>query len=139
MLGHWSTSLEVPESFYGFIYVITNTVSGRKYYGKKQARTIRKLKPLKGKKRGRRKEVETDWQIYTGSSPELNADILSLGKDKFTFEIIKFCTCKWELAYYEAKFQFENDVLFHPDKFYNGIINLRINRPPKNLCDSSTV
>ena len=74
---------------------------------------------------------------------ELNEDIKKLGKDKFKFEIIKFCTCKWELSYFEAKAQFEEDVLFKQDEYYNGIINLRIGRSPKeslekfNLCQSN--
>ncbi len=42
-------------------------------------------------------------------------------------EILKFCQSKSELAYYEAKMQFDNDVLLKED-FYNGIINLRIGK-----------
>lgn len=131
-LGHWMTAItEIPENFYGFIYRITNLTNDRAYIGKKQARSIRKLKPLKGKKRGRRKEVETDWKTYTGSSPELNSDIERLGKDNFKFEIIRFCDSKWELAYYEAQQQFNENVLLYPNLYYNGIINLRINKAPK--------
>lgn len=131
-LGHWTTEIqEIPENFYGFIYRITNITNDRAYIGKKQARSIRKLKPLKGKKRGRRKEIETDWKTYTGSSPELNNDIELLGKDKFKFEIIRFCDCKWELSYYEAQQQFAENVLLYPNLYYNGIINLRINKAPK--------
>lgn len=135
-LGHWITDLSViPEEFYGFIYKITNNVTKKAYIGKKQAMTVKKLPPLKGKKNKRKKIVETDWKKYTSSSPELNKDIVTLGKDNFTFQIIKFCTCKWELAYYEALCQFKEEVLFKPNEYYNGIINLRINRPPKNLLD----
>lgn len=113
------------------------------YIGKKLCTSVKKLPPLKGKTRKRHKKVETDWKTYTGSSPELNEDIKKLGKDKFKFEIIKFCTCKWELSYFEAKAQFEEDVLFKQDEYYNGIINLRIGRSPKenlekfNLCQSN--
>ncbi len=135
-LGHWITDLQVPDSFYGFVYVIINKISNRRYFGKKQAETIKKLRPLKGKKLKRHKKVETDWKTYTGSSPELNNDISDIGKDNFEFRIIRFCTCKWELSYYEAKEQFKHDVLFQPDKYYNGIINLRINRAPKALLEN---
>lgn len=132
--GHWTVLPSiVPEGFFGFIYRITNLETGRCYIGKKQARTIKKLRPLKGQKRGRRKEVETDWKSYTGSSNELNSDISTLGKDKFKFEIIKFCSCKWELSYQEASLQFEERVLLNPDKYYNSIINLRINKAPKDI------
>lgn len=132
-LGHWVTELsDIPEEFYGFVYKITNNITKKSYIGKKQAMTIKKLPPLKGKKNKRKKIVETDWKKYTSSSPELNKDISTLGKDNFTFQIIKFCTCKWELSYYEAELQFKEEVLFKPNEYYNGIINLRINRPPKD-------
>lgn len=134
-LGHWVTTLDPPESFFGFIYRITRLSDGKSYIGKKQARTIRKMKPLKGKKLKRHKEVETDWKTYRGSSPALNEDIEKDGEDGFKFEIIRFCDCKWELSYYEAEAQFSEKVLFFPDKFYNGIINLRINRPPKAVLE----
>lgn len=130
-LGHWQTGLTIPEDFYGFIYKITNLSNNKSYIGKKQAKCIRKLSPLKGKKNKRKKIVETDWKTYTSSSPELNKDIELIGKQNFIFTIIKFCSCKWELAYFEAELQFREEVLFNPETYYNGIINLRINRAPK--------
>lgn len=139
-LGHWVTLIDIPEEIFGFVYRITNLENNKMYIGKKLCTSVKKLPPLKGKTRKRHKKVETDWKTYTGSSPELNEDIKKLGKDKFKFEIIKFCTCKWELSYFEAKAQFEEDVLFKQDEYYNGIINLRIGRSPKeslekfNLC-----
>ena len=73
---------------------------------------------------------ESDWKSYTSSSNELNSDILKYGKDKFIFKIIRACDSKWALAYYEAKEQFDRDVLFRDD-YYNGILNLRIGKAPK--------
>ena len=133
-LGHWKTKLKLESELlpYGFIYVITNTVTGKKYFGKKQMKSVKKLKPLKGRKNKRHFDIETDWKTYTSSSNDLNTDIQSLGKDKFTFEIIRFCESKFELAYYEAKIQFDNDVLLR-EGFYNGIINCRIGRAPNAL------
>jgi hypothetical protein len=133
-LGHWTTSLQINENElpYGFIYVITNTVNNKRYIGKKQMKSVKKLKPLKGKKNKRHFDIETDWKEYTSSSNELNADIVKHGKDKFTFEIVWLCDSKFELAYYEAKKQFDNDVLLK-DGFYNGIINCRIGRAPDAL------
>lgn len=135
-IGHWQTTLHINESElpYGFIYVITNKTNGKKYIGKKQMKSVKKLKPLKGRKNKRHFDVETDWKTYTSSSTELNEDIQRYGKDNFTFEIVKLCDSKFELAYYEAKMQFDNDVLLK-DGFYNGIINCRIGRAPRLLLE----
>lgn len=133
-LGHWVTNIPLEENNlpYGFIYIITNTVNGKRYIGKKQIKSVKKLKPLKGKKNKRHREVETDWREYTSSSNDVNEDIKKYGKDKFRFEIVRLCQSKFELAYYEAKLQFLNDVLLE-EGFYNGIINCRIGRAPKEL------
>lgn len=138
-LGHWKTKLKIEDLTnlpYGFIYVITNTINGKKYFGKKQMRSVKKLKPLKGRKNKRHFDIETDWKTYTSSSNELNADLLKYGIEKFSFEILRFCESKFELAYYEAKIQFENDVLLK-DGFYNGIINCRIGRAPAALLQKT--
>lgn len=133
-LGHWvlAEGLEYKEEAFGFIYEITNTINGRKYIGKKQKISKVKRPPLKGKKRNRRQEKESDWKTYTGSSKELNADIEKYGKDKFVFVILDWGGSKWELGYKEIKKQIEQDVLLK-EEFYNGIINVRIGTPPKGI------
>jgi hypothetical protein len=135
-LGHWRTNLilESAELPFGFIYLITNKLNGKKYFGKKQMKTVKKLKPLKGKKNKRHFPAETDWKTYTSSSNDLNVDILAHGIENFDFEIIRFCESRFELSYFEAKIQFDNDVLLRPG-FYNGIINCRIGRAPKALLE----
>ena len=129
-LGHWKYDGEVPISTYGFIYEITNFDAGKSYIGKKQMLTVRKMPPLKGKKNKRHKTVETDWREYTSSSTQLQEDIKQLGKDKFGFRILQLCSCKWELSYFEPKLQFDRNVLLS-ENYYNGIVNLRVGRPPK--------
>ena len=133
-LGHWTTKLTIDGNNlpYGFIYIITNTATNKRYIGKKQMKSVKKLKPLKGRKNKRHFDIETDWKTYTSSSNDLNADIEKYGKDKFTFEIIHLCESKFELAYYETKKQFELDVLLK-EGYYNGIINCRIGRAPDAL------
>ena len=128
--GIWKVCEAIPENAFGFIYEITNTINGKKYIGKKQMIRKIKRKPLKGKKRKRIDHIESDWKTYTGSSDALNLDISVLGIDKFEFKILKFCNSKFELSYFEAKMQFEKDVLLSED-YYNGIINCRIGKAPK--------
>ena len=125
-LGHWEGVLEENIDLpYGFIYKITNLTNDKKYIGKKQCQSIRKRPPLKGKKNKRHEKIETDWKTYTSSSNELNKDLEELGKDKFKLEILRWCDSKWELSYYEARLQFNEEVLLRDD-YYNGIINVRI-------------
>ena len=132
--GIWEVYEPITEDAFGFIYEITNTINDKKYIGKKQMVRRIKRKPLKGKKRKRIDFIESDWKTYTGSSDALNNDIALLGLDKFTFKILKFCNSKFELSYFEAKMQFEKDVLLSED-YYNGIINCRIGKPPKNFLE----
>jgi hypothetical protein len=129
--GHWNCTIDMPDTAYGFIYRIADNETGKFYIGKKQILSKRRIPALKGKKNRRTKIIETDWKSYTSSSRELNEDIDKYGKDRFLFEIVRFCKSKWELAYFEAKYQFAEDVLVN-EKSYNGIINLRIGKAPKS-------
>ena len=129
-LGHWTYEGDWPENCYGFIYEITNKTSNKKYIGQKQVQKVLKRPPLKGKKNKRHVIQESDWKTYTGSSNFLNEDIDNEGKGNFSFTILRICYNKWELAYYEAELQFKLGVLLSDD-YYNGIINCRIGKKPK--------
>ena len=124
---------ELPEDCVGFVYNITNTVSGRQYIGKKLAKFSKttyktiKLKNGTKKKKKIRGKIESDWQTYYGSSVELSADIAQLGVDKFTREILHYCKSKSECTYIEARTQFERKVL-ESDDYYNGQISCRIHQ-----------
>ena len=133
-LGHWvlAENIQFNEPPFGFIYLITNLTNNKKYIGKKQCERKLKRKPLKGKKNKRIEVIESDWKDYTSSSTSLNEDIIKIGKENFKFEIIKLCNSKWELAYEEIKEQLNRDVLLKKD-YYNGIINVRIGTPPKDV------
>ncbi len=120
-----NTIEEIPEGYIGFVYLITNLTNNRKYIGKKLAQFKKSKPPLKGKKLRRRFIVESDWKDYWSSSDNLKADVEALGKDKFTREILYWCTSKAELSYLEAKEQFDRRVL-ETDEYYNGIINVRV-------------
>ena len=115
----------IGENF-GFVYVITNTVTDRKYLGKKWFWSSRKKK-VKGKKRAVRLKLESDWESYYGSSAELTVDVEKYGKDKFRREIIHLCKTKGDASYYEAKYQFECGVL-ESDQWYNAWIIVRVRK-----------
>jgi len=116
---------EIPDEYEGFVYLITNLQSNKKYIGKKLARFKTTKPPLKGKKNKRRGYKESDWRTYWGSSDKLNADVEALGQEQFTREVLYFCKSRSEMSYIEAKEQFDRKVL-ETDEYYNGIINVRV-------------
>jgi len=129
---HQNTPVEtLPDSCVGFVYLITNNLTGRKYIGKKLAkfskttyRTVKQKNGIKKKKRIRSK-IDSDWQQYYGSSAELTADIEKLGTHNFTREILYYCASKSECSYIEAREQFSRRVLESQD-YYNGHIQVRV-------------
>jgi len=121
----------LPEDCVGFVYLITNNLSGRKYIGKKLAKfskTTYKMVKLKNGKKKRKKirgKIDSDWQTYYGSSPELTKDIVALGVENFSREILYYCRSKSECSYIEAREQFARRVLESND-YYNGHIQVRV-------------
>lgn len=121
----------LPEDCVGFVYLITNKLSGRKYIGKKLAKfsktayKVVKLKNGTKKKKKIRSKIDSDWQDYYGSSPELTKDVVALGVDNFSREILYYCRSKSECSYIEAREQFARRVLESND-YYNGHIQVRV-------------
>lgn len=127
-----NTQIEtLPDDCVGFVYVITNNVTGRKYIGKKLAKfskTTYKIVKLKNGNKKRKKirgKIESDWQTYYGSNEQLNKDVTQLGNENFTREILYYCKSKAECSYIEAREQFHHRVL-ESDNYYNGQIVCRI-------------
>ena len=116
---------ELPEDVVGFVYIITNTTNDRQYIGKKLAKFKTTKPPLKGKKNKRRGYKESDWRDYWGSSDRLNADVVDVGTENFTRELLYLFKGRGEMSYIEAREQFDRRVL-ESDEYYNGIINVRV-------------
>jgi hypothetical protein len=126
--------IDLPDDKVGFVYLITNLVTGRRYIGKKLSKfskvkykVVLQKNGIKKRKKIRSK-IDSDWQTYWSSSPEVQADVKALGEDKFTREILYFADSKGSLSYLEAREQFARQALENPTNWYNGIIQCRIHR-----------
>ena len=96
--GIWHTKIEFDcKDYFGFLYIITNKITNRKYVGKKNFRKIN--------------GEQSDWQKYISSSKYLKKDIKTYGVDNFSFEIIELANSNIELSTLEEKFQIKNNVL----------------------------
>lgn len=123
---HWVGAEPDPDKYYGFLYIITNNVTGKKYIGRKFYHMYKKRKRIK----------ESNWRSYTGSCKPLNEDIKALGKENFTFEIFKQYIARGNVVYYECNYQHKFDVLTARDEngerlWYNGNIGAIKFIPPE--------
>ena len=116
---------ETPEEYQGFVYLITELDTDKKYIGKKFFWKPKTLPVTKKRKRRIKTRVESDWRSYYGSSKEVQELVEDKGSHMFKREILKLCKTKGECSYFEAKYQFENDVLLRDD-FYNEFIGCKI-------------
>jgi hypothetical protein len=114
-----------PEEYQGFVYQITELHTNKKYIGKKNFWKPKILPINKTRKRRIRTRVESDWKTYFSSSSQIQKLVEESGEEKFKREILKLCKTKGEMSYYEAKLQFENNVLFRDD-YYNEFIGCRV-------------
>jgi hypothetical protein len=133
MVSHWKYKgeivSEIPEGVHGFVYLITNSKTGKKYIGRKNVTSTRR-KPLtkkqksEGKKRREIVRSESNWKTYTGSNAKLNSDIKELGKENFQFEILHYANTKGQLNYIEVNLQHKLDVILRED-YYNDAVGSR--------------
>ena len=114
-----------PEEYQGFVYEITEIASNKKYIGKKNFWRPKTLPKNTKRKRRIRTRVESDWRTYFGSSGLLTERVEEHGETAFKRVILMLCKTKGEMSYYEAKLQFDHNVLFRDD-YYNNFIGCRI-------------
>lgn len=117
-------SNDVLKTYYGFVYEIEEVNTGKKYIGKKFFWRTKTLPITKTRKRRKKTLVESDWRTYYGSNVELKERVEG-GKNIYNRVILRLCRSKGECSYYEAKLQFENDVLLRDD-YYNEFIGCKI-------------
>ena len=108
--GHWLNTTGVDIStVYGFVYIITNKLNGRRYVGCKQIKT----------------KKNSNWKTYTGSSKALNSDIAQYGVQHFSFEILSVYYSRSWLKLAEATEIITRKAITSPD-YYNELLYLRI-------------
>lgn len=112
------------KDYAGFVYLITNNETGKKYVGKKLVHFTR-TKKIGGRKR--KTKIESDWETYYGSNKVLQEEVKNAGQDKFTREILHLCKSKGTASYLEMKEQVLRAVL-ESDEYYNDQIRARVHR-----------
>ena len=124
--------------FFGYVYLITNKTTGKKYIGRKYF--VQKRKPRGAK---RRVTSESDWKRYFGSSEELKQDIKCIGRDSFRREILSLHTTLGQVNYEETKQLFLHNVLTEAlddgtPKYYNSNILGRYMRKDYGNFETNT-
>ena len=105
--------------------MITENSTGKKYIGKKLFWKPKTLPVTKTRKKKIKTKVQSDWMKYYGSNEQLKALVKEVGGEAYTREILKLCKSKGDCSYFEAKYQFQYEVLESAD-FYNEFIGCKI-------------
>lgn len=116
---------QIPEKSIGFIYLITQKSTGRKYIGRKLLTSAAGKKKVGNRVKKQRKE--SDWRDYWSSSPDLKEYIKEHGTDDFTREILTFVTSKGSLAAAEEMALYMVGAL-ESDVWWNNNIRSKIYR-----------
>lgn len=117
--GHWIGQKVDDYNYFGFIYKITHTPSGRMYIGKKQLWNSKKQYGCSNRCTDRQSKdfklkcwSSSNWREYKGSSPSLKKFMDELNDDsQFKYEIICQCRSKAILHYMELKILWTCDVM----------------------------
>jgi hypothetical protein len=121
---------EEDGTHFGFVYLIENLITGRKYIGRKYF-TCAGYKQVNGKKKKIRKP--SDWQTYWGSNDTLKREVAELGEHNFRRTILHLCKSKSECSYFETYEIFSRHALLD-SVYYNDWVSAKVRRAHlKNL------
>ena len=120
--GHHWKNMGDTSKFFGFLYLITNKKTGKKYVGVKQLhywngpRGGYKCSDKSSEWWDPKAWVDSDWRYYTSSFTPLNREIAEGNVWDYSFEVVKMCRDKLDLHLSEVLYQMEHDVLNAKDK-----------------------
>ena len=109
---------------FGFVYLIENLSTGRKYIGRKYF-TSAGYKQVNGKKKKIRKP--SDWQTYWGSNDTLKREVAATGESNYRRIILHLCKSKSECAYFETYEIMSRHALLS-ENYYNDWVTAKIRK-----------
>lgn len=110
--------------YWGFVYLITNNLTGQRYIGKKFF-TAAARRQVKGKKKKYRKP--SDWETYFGSNARLLEDTQTLGHQNFIRQILFLCKTRGECSYVETYLILKSGALLDT-AYYNDWVSAKLRR-----------
>lgn len=108
----------------GFVYLIENLITGRKYIGRKYFSKAG-YKQVNGKRKKIRKP--SDWQTYYGSNDTLKREVAELGVHNYRRTILYLCKSKSECAYWETYEILKRHALLD-ESYYNDWVTAKIRK-----------
>ena len=118
------TPYEYDGVSFGFVYIIENLITGRKYIGRKYF-SAAGYRQINGKKKKIRKP--SDWQDYYGSNETLKTEVAELGTHNYRRTILHLCKSKSECAYFETYEIFSRHALLN-ELYYNDWCSCKVRR-----------
>lgn len=109
---------------FGFVYLIENLITNRKYIGRKYFSKAG-VRQVNGKKKKVRKT--SDWENYWGSNETLKAEVAELGEHNFRRTILHLCKSRSECSYFETYEIFTRHCLLD-ELYYNEWVSAKIRK-----------